>query len=55
MLIVLDTNCLFVSISERSKYHIVFKHILQQKISLAYTTPILLEYQEIINEHWYRM
>jgi putative PIN family toxin of toxin-antitoxin system len=53
MFIVLDTNCLLVSISERSKYHIVFKYILQQKIRLAYTTPILLEYQEMIGTHWH--
>jgi len=44
--IVLDTNVFLVSIGQKSKYHWIFKALLERKYSLIVTTPILLEYYE---------
>ena len=52
MRIVLDTNCLLVSVQEYSKYHWLWKLFCNKKISLCYTDEILNEYQEIIS-HYY--
>lgn len=49
--IVLDTNVLLVSISERSKLHWIFKNLISKKFSLCVTTDILSEYAEIIERH----
>ena len=49
--IVLDTNVLLVSISRRSRYHWVFRAIVERRISLCLTTEIALEYEEIITRH----
>ncbi len=46
--IVLDTNVLLVSLSEKSNYHWVWKLILENKIELYITNEILSEYEEII-------
>lgn len=48
---VLDTNVLLVSISERSKLHWVFKSLTEGKYDLCVTTDILSEYAEIIERH----
>jgi len=48
--VVLDTNCLLVSISRRSKEYIVWRGIIEGKYNLCVTTEILEEYQEIISE-----
>lgn len=48
--IVLDTNVFLVSIGRKSKYHWIFKALLERKYSLIVTTPILLEYYEIISQ-----
>jgi len=48
--IVLDTNVLLVSISERSKYHWIYRRILHGDFILCITNEILNEYLEIISE-----
>ncbi len=48
--VVLDTNCLLVSISRRAKEYIVWRGIIEGKYNLCVTTEILEEYQEIISE-----
>lgn len=49
--IVLDTNVLLVSISERSRLHWIFKSLLERQYVLCVTTDILSEYAEIIGQH----
>ena len=46
--IVLDTNVLLVSISEFSKYHWLFRYIIDKQFNLHLTIEILTEYEEII-------
>ena len=53
MLVVLDTNILLVSISERSKTHWVYRKLIDGEYELAVTDAILNEYQEKISEHWH--
>jgi putative PIN family toxin of toxin-antitoxin system len=50
MRIVLDTNVLLVSVSERSKYHLIFKSFIQNKFHLCVSTEILSEYEEVISK-----
>ncbi len=49
--IVIDTNVLLVSISDKSKYHWIFKLIIENKINVFITNEILSEYEEIITKH----
>ena len=49
--IVLDTNVLLVSISDRSRLHWVYRNLVEEKYVLCVTTDILAEYAEIIEEH----
>ena len=49
--VVLDTNVLLVSISERSKLHWIFDSFLKKQFTLCVTTEILAEYAEIIEQH----
>lgn len=49
--VVLDTNVLLVSISDKSRLHWIFKSLLEKKYKLCVTTEILSEYAEIIEEH----
>ena len=51
MRIVLDTNVLLVSISDRSPYHWIYLGLTQGKFELCVTTEILLEYAEVIEQH----
>lgn len=51
MRVVLDTNVLLVSISDRSPYHWIYLGLTQGKFELCVTTEILLEYAEIIEQH----
>ncbi len=51
MKIVLDTNVLLVSISNRSKYRPILDAFLNEKYELCVTTDILMEYEEIVSEH----
>ena len=49
--VVLDTNVLLVSISNRSSLHWVFQKLLAKEYILCVTTDILAEYAEIIERH----
>lgn len=53
MLIVIDTNVLLVSISDRSKHHWLYKAVIDKKIQIAFTNDILAEYEEQIAAHWH--
>ncbi len=52
MRIVLDTNVLLVSISDRSKTHWIYQKLISGEYQLAVTNAILNEYQEKIEERW---
>ena len=47
--VVIDTNVLLVSISSKSKYHWVFRKLLDAEFDLFITNDILMEYEEIIS------
>lgn len=49
MNIVLDTNCLLMSLSRRSKYFPVWQKLKQGEYTLCYTNEILTEYEEILS------
>ncbi len=49
--VVLDTNVLLVSISERSRLHWIFRKLIEKEYILCVTTDILAEYAEIIEQH----
>ncbi len=51
MKIVLDTNILLVSISDGSPCYWVWKRLAEGAFTLCFTTEILNEYAEIIEEH----
>lgn len=51
MKIVLDTNVLLTSISERSSIHSIFSGFINEGYELCVTTDILIEYEEIITRH----
>ena len=51
MKIVLDTNVLLTSISERSAIHSIFAWFIEDKYILCVTNEILFEYEEIISKH----
>ncbi len=46
--IVLDTNCLLISLSRRGHYYAVWKDFFAEKYVLCYTNEILTEYEEIL-------
>lgn len=50
-LIVLDTNCLLQSISQRSPFYKVWKDFINGIYTLCITNEILEEYEEIISSH----
>lgn len=52
MRVVIDTNCLLVSISRKSKYNWLFQALIDKKFELCLTTEILSEYEEIINRYF---
>lgn len=49
--VVLDTNVLLVSISDKSRLHWIFRKLIDQEYVLCVTTDILAEYAEIIERH----
>ena len=51
--IVVDTNVLLVSISDRSEFHWLYKGIINGNFDIAVTTEILNEYDEIISKKWH--
>ena len=49
--IVLDTNCLLQSISQRSKFYTVWESFILGKYTLCVSNEILEEYEEILSSH----
>lgn len=47
--VVLDTNCLLISLSKRGNYYQVWKDFFSGKYTLCYTNDILTEYEEIFS------
>ncbi len=52
LVVLIDTNVLLVSISTRSKYHWIYRAILDAKFDIAVNQEILSEYEELIGKHW---
>ena len=50
MNIVLDTNCLLMSLSRRSQYYPVWRDFVDGKYTLCITNEILEEYEEILTQ-----
>lgn len=50
MNIVLDTNCLLMSLSRRSPYYPVWREFVNGKYTLCITNEILAEYEEILTQ-----
>ena len=50
MNIVLDTNCLLMSLSRRSPYYPVWRDFVEGKYTLCITNEILAEYEEVLIE-----
>lgn len=50
MNIVLDTNCLLMSLSRRSPYYPVWRNFVDGKYTLCITNEILAEYEEILTD-----
>lgn len=50
--IVLDTNCLILSVPLASPYHAVWNSFLDGRNYLCVSTEILSEYEEIISRFW---
>ncbi|MCB0519170.1 MAG: putative toxin-antitoxin system toxin component, PIN family [Lewinellaceae bacterium] len=51
MRVVLDTNAVLVSVSERSPFHWIMLLLENGKFTICVTTDILDEYAEVIEEH----
>jgi putative PIN family toxin of toxin-antitoxin system len=51
MNVVLDTNVLLVSVSERSSFHWIITQLEKGAYDLCVTTDILIEYNEILQRH----
>lgn len=50
MNIVLDTNCLLMSLSRRSRYYPVWRNFVDGNYTLCVTNEILAEYEEILTQ-----
>ena len=50
MNIVLDTNCLLMSLSRRSPYYPVWRDFIDGKYTLCISNEILAEYEEILTQ-----
>ncbi|HRJ14708.1 MAG: putative toxin-antitoxin system toxin component, PIN family [Saprospiraceae bacterium] len=49
MLIVLDTNCLIQVLPQKAKFRALYDALLNGELSLALTTEIIAEYEEVLN------
>ncbi len=49
--IVLDTNCLFVSLSRKSKYRAILDALSDKKYILVLSNEIFFEYMEVITKY----
>jgi len=52
MKVVIDTNCLLVSVQEYSEFFWLWKVFRDEKITLCYTTDILDEYYEVLSDYF---
>jgi uncharacterized protein len=52
LLAVIDTNVFLGAISAKSKYHWLYLAIIQNKIHVAFLNEMLMEYEEVIADHW---
>jgi putative PIN family toxin of toxin-antitoxin system len=52
MKVVIDTNCLLVSVQEYSDFFWLWQAFRDEKITLCYTTDILDEYYEILSDYF---
>jgi len=52
MRIVLDTNCLLVSVQEYSEFYWLWQAFRDRRFVLCYTDEILNEYQEILSRYY---
>lgn len=50
MNIVLDTNCLLMSLSRKSRYYPIWRDFVSGKYTLCFTNEILMEYEEILTQ-----
>ena len=48
--IVLDTNCLLISLASNSPFHNVWTGFLSEQYTLCITNDIILEYEEILTQ-----
>lgn len=48
MRVVIDSNTFVESLSRTSPYHAIFEHLLEGSFIICVSTPILLEYEEIL-------
>ncbi|MBQ4476272.1 MAG: putative toxin-antitoxin system toxin component, PIN family [Bacteroidales bacterium] len=46
----LDTNCLLMSLSRRSRYYPIWRNFVDGKYSICVTNEILAEYEEILSQ-----
>ncbi|RYZ88533.1 MAG: putative toxin-antitoxin system toxin component, PIN family [Proteobacteria bacterium] len=52
MKVVVDTNCLLVAISSKSRYHWLLVALQEQRFTLCLSNEILSEYVEIIDRYF---
>ena len=50
MNVVLDTNCLLMSLSRRSQYYTIWRSLVRGEYVLCYSNEILIEYEEILTQ-----
>ena len=50
MNIVLDTNCLLMSLSRKGRYYHIWRDFVSGKYTLCFTNEILTEYEEILTQ-----
>jgi uncharacterized protein len=50
MNVVIDTSILLISIPSHSRYHVIIESFNKRLFKLVVSTPILLEYEEILSE-----
>ena len=50
--IILDTNCLIVSVPKRSPFRWIYDKVLTNELELVVSTEILLEYEEQLSEFY---
>ena len=52
MKIVLDTNCLLVSVSDRSPFYAIWQAFMAERFTLCYTSEMLQEYEELLLRYY---